>query len=142
MLGEYLSPKEMDMTTATFNLAPQSGTSTPMARVATDTTITDISKSGFPFQMVMAIVLSTVSAVGAVWATQSRTDTKMNDMQSDIRVILAQQAAATDMARMREDTAKSERDLNKEEVKAIKAQQSLLQLQLQAIQLELAKGKR
>lgn len=131
----------MSAATLTYQ-PPDSGPPTPMARTATDTTITDISKSGFPFQMVMAIVLSTVSAVGAVWATQSRTDTKMQEMQSDIRVILTQQAAATDISRLREDNAKAERDLNKDEVKSIKAQQSLLQLQLQAIQLELAKGKR
>ncbi len=129
------------MTAATLTYPPpEQETAMPMARAAETTQ--DVSKLSFPLQLVIAIVFSTVSAVGAAWATQARNDNKMQDMQSDIRVILAQQTSATEMTRLREDNAKAERDLNKEEVKAIKAQQTLLQLQLQAIQLELAKGKR
>jgi hypothetical protein len=110
-----------------------------MPQRAMDALTTDATKLSFPLQLVVAIVFSTVSAGGAVWATQARTDTKMQEMQSDIRVLLTQQTSAADLSRLRDENAKTERDAARDEVKAIKADQRLLQLQLQAIQLELAK---
>jgi len=132
------------MTATTLSLAqpPAEGTSTTMPQRAMDALTTDATKLSFPLQIVIAIVFSTVSAVGAVWATQSQNDSKWQGVQADVRVILTQMSSTAEISRLRDDAVKAQLDNMREEIKSLKGNSQLLQLQQQQLQLELAKGKR
>lgn len=132
------------MTTATWNLRQPpaaEGNDTDMAR-ATDIQTQDATKLSFPLQVVIAIVFSTISAVGAVWATQARSDSQIQAVQSDVRVVLSQLSSNAEITRLRDEATKAQLDNMREEIKSLKANSQLLQLQQQQLQLELAKGKR
>ena len=49
---------------------------------------TDVNKLSFPIQMVIAIVVSAVSASATIWAVQRGNDQSLAAMQSDIRNVL------------------------------------------------------
>ena len=96
----------------------------------------DASRLSVPIHMTAAIMFTAVAIGGAFWSVTG-------SMRNQLDVIGVKIDAAADLARLRDDNAKGQLDAMKDEIKGIKSQQTLLQLQLQSIQIEnaAAKGK-
>ena len=90
---------------------------------------TDVSKLSFPFQIVIAIVVSAVSASATMWAVQQRTDAAQSVMASDIRDILTRMQGSAELAEANRRLQDMQTNQIRDSVEDLRRQTQLLQLQ-------------
>lgn len=90
---------------------------------------TDVSKLSFPLQIVIAIVVSAISASATMWAVQARTTAAQSSMQSDIRDILTRMEGASKLDEAGRRLQDMQTTQMNESINDLKRQTQLLQLQ-------------
>ena len=99
---------------------------------------TDASKLSFPIQMVIAIVVSALSASATIWATQRYNDRMDSDMRSDIRNILTQMSNARELEISNRQLQSERATATKEAVDDVKRQVQQLQAQYMELSRQIA----
>ncbi len=102
-----------------------------VAEVATPREIraTDVSKLSFPIQIVIAIVVSAVSASGTIWMTQRGNEKEQAAMRSDIRDVLTRMQGQSDLDAANRRLQELQTNQMKESIDELRRQTQLLEIQ-------------
>lgn len=103
---------------------------------------TDVSKLSFPFQIVIAIAVSAVSASATIWAVQRNTETAIASMQSDIRDVLTRMEAQTKLDEANRRLADLQTNNMKESIDDLGNRVKLMELQYTQLAKEIIQGRR
>lgn len=113
----------------------------------------DVTRLSVPIQVAILVAGIVLSSLLSIWATQrsadradltaaTETKTAIVEIKGNLSVIIEQQKSATEVARMRDEARVAQMEAVKADITDTKRQMQMIQIQVQGLQLELAKGKR